>query len=219
MVLLQGYIEEPVGQDSFVVQPPSAYKQKAFRRSSIGSTASFHSSQTSSLDTIQEHSRKLHRTNPDIVSPSQLSMDVFGENLDSLDVWAEEDVFHSTRKHRWDSGRHSQFWGHVYYTLAVHVEQCKLQTHRFTRIWVQRWPLYKRILHEKLEDRLGKLPIKHIRTEWVCTRVQESVERHTIRWNALQHNTTSCNLIPTETLCSPYIVVKGRLQLEYLQRP
>ena len=64
------------------------------------------------------------------------------------------------------------------------------RTHRFTRIWVQRWPLYKRILHEKLEDRLGKLPIKHIRTEWVCTRVQESVERHTIRCNALQYNTT-----------------------------
>ena len=108
MVLLQGYIEEPAGQDSFIIQPPSAYKQQAFRRSSIGSTASFRSSQTSSLDTIQEQSRKLHRTNPDIVSPSQLSMDVFGENLDSLDVWAEEDVFHSTKKHRRNSGHHSQ---------------------------------------------------------------------------------------------------------------
>lgn len=107
MVLVQGYIEEPAGQDSFILQPPSTDKRRTFKQSSMNPTSSFSSSQRSTLNTIHEPSRKLHRTTPDVTSPVPFSMDVFGENLDSLDVWAEEDVFHSTRKHRRHSGHHS----------------------------------------------------------------------------------------------------------------
>ena len=101
MVLAQGYINEPSAQDAFIVQS-TPDKRRAFQEYSMNPSGSgnFGGFQTPSLDTIPEQSRRLHRTSPNVSSPSPFSMDVFGENVDSLDVWAEEDVFHSSRKHR-----------------------------------------------------------------------------------------------------------------------
>ena len=50
------------------------------------------------VKTIQEKPGRLTLTNPRISKAFLVNTDVFGETLDSIDVWAEEDVFLSPRK-------------------------------------------------------------------------------------------------------------------------
>ena len=103
MVLAQGYINEQATQQAFIVyngsQPFTQSSTKIFDSlRSSESLESFIPQWSSSLDTIQEGSKRLSRTNPNLSPPSPFSLDVFGENLDSIDVWAEADVFLSSRK-------------------------------------------------------------------------------------------------------------------------
>ena len=96
MVLFQEYLDESSSQDSFVVTPVSP-NNSSVRMNHSNTHDSFIPQWTSELETIQERPRRLSLTSPNVSSPLPLSMDVFGEDLDSLDAWAEEDVFQSSR--------------------------------------------------------------------------------------------------------------------------
>ena len=110
MVRLQEYLDEQSSNDSFIVHPASPETQRGSMQSFLSpsdandarqSTELFIPQWTSELEPIQEQSRRRSSlTNPDVSSPLPLSMDVFGESVGSLDVWAEEDVFQSSRKTR-----------------------------------------------------------------------------------------------------------------------
>ena len=108
MVLLREHLNEQSTKDSFIVKPIASPKRRRSTGShsldglnvTLHSIESFGTQWMTELETIKEKPRRLSWTHPDISSPQPLSMDVFGESLNSLDVWADEDVFQSPRKNR-----------------------------------------------------------------------------------------------------------------------
>ena len=101
MVPLQAYINDETEQGSFVVHT---------RRESKTTTPSsrclplrrFHSLDSfflSKMDSIQETSIGMTLTKPKLSSASlKHGMDVFGQSLDSIDVWSEEETFAAGRQ-------------------------------------------------------------------------------------------------------------------------
>ena len=108
MVRRQAYLDEQSSGDSFVVHPASPETTSASIPAfvSLSDAGDTHQSVDmfipqwrSELEPIQEPSRRRSSlTNPDVSSPLPSSMDVFGESIDSLDVWADQCVFQSIKK-------------------------------------------------------------------------------------------------------------------------
>lgn len=105
---IRGYINEESEHSAFVVYTT----QRNSRRSPVESNIApcdeignfqpledFHSKMFdfNPMDTIKEQSTTLILTNPKLSSTLLFDMDVFGQTLDSVDVWSEEDVFSWTR--------------------------------------------------------------------------------------------------------------------------
>ena len=101
---IRGYINEESEHSAFVVYTT----QRNSRRSPVESNIApcdeignfqpledFHSKMFdfNPMDTIKEQSTTLILTNPKLSSTLLFDMDVFGQTLDSVDVWSEEDVF------------------------------------------------------------------------------------------------------------------------------